>query len=209
MLQPLKPVQSRARVSQEKPSQWGARAAQRKSDPSSLYPEKSLCTKEDPRQPKLINKFKKHWISEVKVIKGLTHNYNSKAAATILFTVFLCKGITSTTLRIWQEGNATHSGTLAWKIPWEEPGRLQSMGSLKVWHDWAASLPCIGEGNGNPLQCSCLENPRDRGAGGLPSMGSNRVGHDWSNLAQALNLHLTLCLEKYFKFKITDLRIFK
>src|SRR5574341_899539 len=26
------------------------------------------------------------------------------------------------------------------------------------------SLPCIGEGNGNPLQCSCLENPRDRGA---------------------------------------------
>ena len=27
------------------------------------------------------------------------------------------------------------------------------------------SLSCIGEGNGNPLQCSCLENPRDRGAG--------------------------------------------
>ena len=26
------------------------------------------------------------------------------------------------------------------------------------------SLSCIGEGNGNPLQCSCLENPRDRGA---------------------------------------------
>ena len=26
------------------------------------------------------------------------------------------------------------------------------------------SLPCIGEGNGNPLQCSCLENPRDGGA---------------------------------------------
>ena len=34
------------------------------------------------------------------------------------------------------EGNATHSSTLAWKIPWmEEPGRLQSMGSLKVGHD--------------------------------------------------------------------------
>ena len=26
------------------------------------------------------------------------------------------------------------------------------------------SLSCIGEGNGNPLQCSCLENPRDEGA---------------------------------------------
>ena len=35
-----------------------------------------------------------------------------------------------------------------------------------------------GEGNGNPLQCSCLENPRDREPGGLPSMGSHRVGHD-------------------------------
>ena len=40
------------------------------------------------------------------------------------------------------------------------------------------SLSCIGERNGNPLQCSCLENPRDGGAGGLPSMGSHRVGHD-------------------------------
>ena len=40
------------------------------------------------------------------------------------------------------------------------------MGSLRVRHDWATSLLllCIGEGNGNPLQCSCLENPRDRGA---------------------------------------------
>ena len=36
---------------------------------------------------------------------------------------------------------APHSRTLAWKIPWmEEPGRLQSMGSLRVGHDWAASL---------------------------------------------------------------------
>ena len=37
---------------------------------------------------------------------------------------------------------APHSSTLAWKIP----------------------LSCLGEGNGNPLQCSCLENPRDGGA---------------------------------------------
>ena len=47
------------------------------------------------------------------------------------------------------------------------------------------SLSCIGEGNGNPLQRSCLENPRDRGATGLPSMGSHRVGQDWSDLAAA------------------------
>ena len=66
---------------------------------------------------------------------------------------------------------ATHSSILAWKIPWtKEPDRLQSMGSLESdtterlhFH---FSLLCIGEGNGNPLQCSCLENPRDAGCGG-------------------------------------------
>ena len=66
-----------------------------------------------------------------------------------------------------EKAKAPHSSPLAWKIPWtEEPGRLQSMGSLRVGHYWATSLSllCIGEGNGNPLQCSCLENPRDRGA---------------------------------------------
>ena len=60
---------------------------------------------------------------------------------------------------------APHSSTLAWNIPWtEEPGRLQSMGSRRVdtterlhFH---FSFSCIGEGNRNPLQCSCLENPR-------------------------------------------------
>ena len=57
---------------------------------------------------------------------------------------------------------ATHCSTLAWKIPWmEAPGGLQSMGSLGVGHNWETSLSRIGEGNGNPLQCSCLENPRD------------------------------------------------
>ena len=60
---------------------------------------------------------------------------------------------------------ALHSSTLAWKIPWmEEPGRLQFMGSLRVGHDSVTSFSCIGEGNGNPLQYSCLENPRDGGA---------------------------------------------
>ena len=64
---------------------------------------------------------------------------------------------------------ATHSSDLAWRIPWTEgPGGLQSMGSLESntterlhFH---FSLSCTGEGNGNPLQRSCLENPRDGGA---------------------------------------------
>ena len=42
---------------------------------------------------------------------------------------------------ITEKAMAPHSSTLAWKIPWmEEPGRLQSMGSLRVRHDWATSL---------------------------------------------------------------------
>ena len=136
----------------------------------------------------------------------------------------------------------------------EEPGRLQSMGSQRVGHDWGAnnftllsgclhrpdlasgftgsllpsqdtillqcplvikqwlniawasqvalavknppasagdlrdldSIPrsgrCPGGENGNPLQCSCLENPKDVGAdiGRLQSLGSQRAGHDWA-----------------------------
>ena len=99
-----------------------------------------------------------------------------------------------------EKAMAPHSSTLAWKIPWmEKPGRLQSMESLGVWHDWALhfhfSLSCIGEGNGNPLQCSCLENPRDGEPGGLLSLGLHRVGHNWSNLAAAATLHFSfVCL---------------
>ena len=40
-----------------------------------------------------------------------------------------------------REGDGTHSRNPAWKIPWtEEPGGLQSMGSLRVGHDWVTSL---------------------------------------------------------------------
>ena len=65
---------------------------------------------------------------------------------------------------------ATHSNTLAGKIPWmEEPGRLQSTwgreeSDVTERLHFHFSLSCIGEGNGEPLQCSCLENPRDGGA---------------------------------------------
>ena len=66
-----------------------------------------------------------------------------------------------------EKAMAPHSSTLAWKIPrMEQPDRLLSMGSLRLRHDWltSLSLSCIGEGNGNTLQCSCLENPRGGGA---------------------------------------------
>ena len=42
---------------------------------------------------------------------------------------------------LMEKAMAPHSSTLAWKIPWtEEPGRLKSMGSLRVGHDWETSL---------------------------------------------------------------------
>ena len=77
-------------------------------------------------------------------------------------------------------------------FPGKSNGRRSLVG-CSPWGRWESdktqrlhfhfSLSCIGEGNGNPLKCSCLENPRE--PGGLPSMGSHRVGHDWSDLAAA------------------------
>ena len=86
---------------------------------------------------------------------------------------------------------APHSSTLAWKIPWvEEPGGLQSMGSIRVGHDWATSLSLF---HFHALEKemathSCVLAWRIAGTGvpsGLTSMVSHRVGHDWSDLAAA------------------------
>ena len=63
---------------------------------------------------------------------------------------------------------APHSSTLAWKIPWmEEPGGLQSMGSLRVGRlsDFTFTFHFHAlEKEMATLQCSCLENPGDEGA---------------------------------------------
>ena len=76
--------------------------------------------------------------------------------------------------------------------PW---GREESDPNERLHFHFSRS--CIGEGNGNPLQCSCLENPVDGGAWWLPSMGLHRVGHDWSGLAVA-----KLCLSYKTKWEI-------
>ena len=87
-------------------------------------------------------------------------------------------------------------------LPRKSYGRRSLVG-CSPWGRWESdtterlhfhfSLSCTGEGNGNPLQCSCLENPRDGEPGGLPSLGSHRVGYDWSDSAAAAVLALT-CL---------------
>ena len=115
----------------------------------------------------------------------------------------------SSWIRIWVSGNsqiklrlylksekamAPHSGTLAWKILWtEEPGRLQSMGSLglqslrfglrcrtKIFTSLGVCVHETGEGNGTPLQYSCLENPMDGGAWWAAVHGVAKSRHDWA-----------------------------
>ena len=70
---------------------------------------------------------------------------------------------------VMEKAMAPHSSTLAWKIPlMEEPGGCSPWGreelDMTKWLPFHFSLSCIGEGNGNPLQCSYLENHRDGGA---------------------------------------------
>ena len=87
-----------------------------------------------------------------------------------------------------EKAMAPHSSTLAWKIPWtEEPGRLQSMGSLRVGNDWATSLSLFTfmhwRRKWQPTPVFLPGESQGQGACGLTSMGSHRVRHDWSNLA--------------------------
>ena len=84
-----------------------------------------------------------------------------------------------------EKAMAPHSSTLAWKIPWtEEPAGLQSMGSLRVGHNWEISLSLF-----TFMHWRRKWQPT---SGFLPgeSMGSHRVGHDWSNLAAAAAANL-------------------
>ena len=76
---------------------------------------------------------------------------------------------------------ATYSSILAQRIPWtEEPGGLLSMESQSQTRLKQLSMhACIGEGNGNPLQYSCLENSRDEGAWWAAVYG---VAQSWTRL---------------------------
>ena len=81
---------------------------------------------------------------------------------------------------------APHSSPLAWKVPWmEEPGRLQSMGSLRVGHDCATLLSlftfhfhALEKKMATHSSVLAWRIPGTEEPGGLPSMGSHRVKHD-------------------------------
>ena len=89
-----------------------------------------------------------------------------------------------------EKAMAPHSSALVWKIPWtEEPGRLQSMGSGRVGHDWATSLSVFTfipwRRKWRPTLVFLTGESQGWEPGGLPSMGSHRTGHDWRDLAAA------------------------
>ena len=88
---------------------------------------------------------------------------------------------------------ATHSSALAWKIHgW------RSLVGCSPWGRWELemterlhfhfSFSCIGEGNSNPLQCSCLENPRDGEAWGaaLYGVSESRTGLKWLSSSSSI-----------------------
>ena len=108
---------------------------------------------------------------------------------------------------------APNSSTLAWKIPWmEEPGRLQSMGSLRVGHDWASSLSLFTFMHWRrkwQIHSSVLawRIPRTGESHRLQSLGSHRVGRDWSNLAAAAAENQEETLGRHFKCWSQSLRM--
>ena len=96
---------------------------------------------------------------------------------------------------------ATHSSILAWKIPWaEEPGRLQSMGSWRVRHNWATSLSLFTfmhwRRKWQPTPVCLPGESQGQEPGGPLSMGSHRVGHDWCDLAAAAAGYVGRCRKK-------------
>ena len=92
---------------------------------------------------------------------------------------------------ILEKAMASHSSTLAWEVPWmEEPGRLQSMGSRRVWRDWVTSLPLFTfmhwRRKWQPTPVFLPGESQGRGSLVGCCLGSHRVGHDWSDLAASV-----------------------
>ena len=102
---------------------------------------------------------------------------------------------------ISEKAMAPHSSTLAWKIPWmEEPGRLQSIGSRRVGHDWATSLSLFTFTHWRRIwQPTPVFLPGEsQGQGSLVGfrLWGRTVGHDWSDLAAAA-VYIYMCVYIY------------
>ena len=79
----------------------------------------------------------------------------------------------------WEKAMAPHSSTVAQKIPWmEEPGRLQSMGLLRVRHDFTFHFHALEKEMATHSSVLAWRIPWMEKPVRLQSMGSHRVGHD-------------------------------
>ena len=105
-----------------------------------------------------------------------------------------------------EKAMAPHSSTLAWKIPWtEEPGRLQSMGSLGQTRlsdfTFTFHFHALQKERATHSSVFAWRIPGTAEPGGLLSMGLHRVGHDWSDLAAAAAyVHSTWSFRIHFFF---------
>ena len=96
-----------------------------------------------------------------------------------------------------EKAMAPHSSTLAWKIPWtEQPGRLQSMESLEVRHNWATSLSLFTfmhwRRKWQPTPVFLSENPRDRGAwwAAVYGVAQSRTRLKWLSSSSSSRQHI-------------------
>ena len=103
---------------------------------------------------------------------------------------------------------APHSSTLAWKIPWvEEPGRLQSMGSRRVRHDWVTSLPLFTFMHwGRKWQPTPVFLPGEsQGWGalwaGVYGVAQSRTRLKWLSSSSSSSMHFSLKLSQTFPFR--------
>ena len=103
---------------------------------------------EHPIQQRIIHIFPVHMkhlssyiLSQMAGFPVRLNNISLYVHATLSLSICLIMDIWVAPMSQPENAMAPHSSTLAWKIPWmEEPGRLQSTGSLRVGHDWATSL---------------------------------------------------------------------
>ena len=105
---------------------------------------------------------------------------------------------------ISEKAMAPHSSTLAWKIQQtEEPGRLQSMGLLRVGHDWATSLSLFtfthSRRKWQPTPLFLPENPRDGGAwwAAVYGVAQSRTQLKWLSSSSSLNLESQVSMLRF------------
>ena len=118
-------------------------------------------------------------------------------------------------------GYFTHGRVCIWRRQWHPtpvllPGKSQKQRSLVGCSPWDHeesdmterlhfhfSLSCIGEGNGNPLQCSCLENPRDGGAwwAAVYGVAQSRTRLKWLSSSSSREIIL-LTINKRIRWRV-------